>query len=496
MKTPGPYKEKQLNGRQWFWFLAFMGLLTRLSMLRLSAAETTDGILSMTYFSPDLVATPRNVLLPGYPSLLWLGQGIGLPGWIWGRLLAILAGLLFLIPLWKFSRRWVSTEMSGMICLMAIFSPLLWQWSLKVMPDTLFLLFFFGCLERTTAAFVEKRVSVWSQGCLLGAAAALTRPEGFLLLPWIAYTGNAIPKPGSWNRIFLTALLWAAPLYFMKDRFLLLLQAYQEGAGMLEGPGKVDFPLLNFIDHFYAYLTQPLYVFTPLLFWFAILGLAKMMGRKDQAGSAFKKIVIPIYLLLFLSRLIPTQYQDRHMLPFLPLLLVAAGFQLETFVKSLGEKKGSFRAMFWKNGLLSLGLVWLALFSGAVLICQSDSFGDIKRSSGYLRTLPDNAVIYSDEAPKTQYWSGRKVRPLMLPFKPGPGDYVVYHSFYTPRLNAVEQFLQERHQVLLVDRQESMVVPLLTDVMSDPRLQNRIASTAFRFQPQFFKSVVYRIQKW
>jgi hypothetical protein len=38
-----------------------------------------------------------------------------------------------------------------------------------------------------------------------------------------------------------------------------------------------------------------------------------------------------------------------------------------------------------------------------------------------------------------------------------------------------------------------MVVPLLTDLMEDQKLQNRVGATAFRFQPQFFTTLIYRV---
>jgi hypothetical protein len=500
MTDAKPFIPRQLTATQWFWFLAFIGILTRIPMLELSTAETTDGVLSLTYFSADLVQTPRLVILPGYPALLWAGEHLGLAGWLWGRILAALAGLLFLVPLWKLSRRWVPMEMAGIICFMALFSPLLWQWSLKVMPDTLFLAAFWWCLERLTVVYVEKREAAWWQACLAGTVAALTRPEGILLFPWIMALGLGLSREGTWKRFLGLLLVWAAPAYFLGGKLMTLLLAYREGLGLTEGAGRVHFPLMNFIDHFYAYLSQPLYVFTPLVFWFAVLGLAKMVRRPGPEGEAFSKITVQIYVLIFLSRLIPTTYQDRHMLPFLPLLLLAAGFHLETFFQSLDQKPGSVRVMFMKNGLLTLCLSWLALFSAAVLISQNDSFGDIKRSSEFLKTLPKEAVIYSDEVPKTQYWSGRKV--TLMPyleentqFNPKPGDYVVLHSFYIPRINFVDHHLVEKHNAAAIHEDSSMVVPLLTDVMEEPSLQNRTASAAFRFIPQFFRSRVYEIRK-
>jgi len=254
---------------------------------------------------------------------------------------------------------------------------------------------------------------------------------------------------------------------------------------------------LNFIDHLYAYFSQPLYVFTPLVFWLAILGQAKMIRRKERVGDAFRLIVAPIFLVLIVSRLIPTSYQDRHMMPFLPILLVAAAYQLETFLKSLKERRGSLKAMLWKNGILAFCLLYLAVFSAAVLLCQNDSFGDIKRSAEFLKTLPKDAVIYTDEVPKTQYWSGRKVTLIdysQKPFAPNRGDYVILHSFYSPRITVLDTNLKERFGAEGLRSEESMVVPLLTDIMKDPSLQNRIGATALRFQPQFFISVVYEIK--
>jgi hypothetical protein len=389
--------------------------------------------------------------------------------------------------------------MAGITCSMALFSPLLWQWSLKVMPDTLFLLAFWWALERLTAFYVEKDPSAWWQACLAGAVAGLTRPEGFLLLPWILILGMDRSRQGRVRKFAGAILVWAAPLYFMAQKSFLLLNAYREGMGLTEGAARVQFPMMNFIEHFYAYLSQPLYVFTPLIFWFAILGQAKMARRPGLEGEAFRKILLQVFVLLFLSRLVPVTYQDRHMLPFLPLILTAAGYQIETFFKSLGPAR-SWVPILWKNGLVTLCLLWLALFSAAMFMAQNDSFGDIKRSSEFLKTLPADAVIYSDEVPKTQFWSGRKV--VLMPylventqFNPRPGDYIVLHSFYIPRLWAVDRFLTDRHAVEVLKDEPSMVVPLLTDVMEKPELQNRVEATAFRFAPQFFRSRVYRVRK-
>ena len=67
-----------------------------------------------------------------------------------------------------------------------LFSPLLWQWSLKVMPDTLFLAAFWWCLERLTAVYVKKNEGAWWGACLARCAAPLTKHEA------------SSPPPGFW----------------------------------------------------------------------------------------------------------------------------------------------------------------------------------------------------------------------------------------------------------------------------------------------------------
>src|SRR5579859_3528051 len=98
MKDSRPFQPKDLNGPQWFLFLVFMGLITRIPLLGLASAENTDGVLSLTYFSPDLVSTPRFVILPGYPALLVVGGALGDYRMVVGKDLVRAGGPAFLDP--------------------------------------------------------------------------------------------------------------------------------------------------------------------------------------------------------------------------------------------------------------------------------------------------------------------------------------------------------------------------------------------------------------
>jgi hypothetical protein len=340
----------------------------------------------------------------------------------------------------------------------------------------------------------KKDASAWFMACLAGGAAACTRPEGYLLIPWLWSVAEGLGKEGRWKRRFFLILAWAGPLLLLAPKFALILSAYREGAGITPNLPHRFFLMVNFFKHLYIYLTQPVYVFTPLIVGAAFLGLGKMARREGPEGQSFRRILLQVFFLLFLSRLFPVSYQDRYLLPFLPLVLVSAGYELELFFNKWEDRAKPIRNMFIKNGVLTGLLAWCVIYSTGVQISQNDSFGDIKRSAEFIRSLPADAVIYSDEIPKTQYWSGRSLQLVTLPFNPPKGSYVLLHSFYTQRLGFVDQHMREGLGGRVIHQESSMVVPLLTDVMEDNSLQNRCEATAFRFEPQFFNTLTYHME--
>src|SRR5581483_6214897 len=99
----------------------------------------------------------------------------------------------------------------------------------------------------------------------------------------------------------------------------------------------------------------------------------KMTRRTDREGQAFRKVLLQVLTLLFLSRLFPSAYQDRYLLPFLPLILLAAGVHLENFFEHWKSPEKPVQNLFWKNGVLTLCFAWMTLYSAASLVSQSDS---------------------------------------------------------------------------------------------------------------------------
>jgi hypothetical protein len=136
------------------------------------------------------------------------------------------------------------------------------------------------------------------------------------------------------------------------------------------------------------------------------------------------------------------------------------------------------------------------VFAIAVLVVQRDSFGDLRRNAEFLRFLPADARVFSDEIIKTSFWSGRPLEfwdPSQQNLR--SGDFLVFHTFYTPRLSWLENTLHENHQLEPVRSDGSYVVPLLTDLMEDPALQNRPRAVSYRFEPQIFNTRMYRVVK-
>ena len=121
--------------------------------------------------------------------------------------------------------------------------------------------------------------------------------------------------------------------------------------------------MVNFFKHLYTYLTQPVYVFTPLILGASFLGLGKMARAGGPEGQAFRRILLQIYFLLFFIQAFPVSYQDRYLLPFLPLVLVSAGYEMELFFGRWENPTNRVRSMFIKNGALTVMLAWGVIYS-------------------------------------------------------------------------------------------------------------------------------------
>ena len=474
------------------WAVLFsVGLLTRFPFLHWFTSELTDGVLCITYFQSRLYEIPRFVILPGYPALVSMGAGLGLPAETWGSTLSVLFGLWAMVPIWRLARRWVSVEISFLVCLSYLLSPLVWMWSLRVMPETLFLFLFWYAVERSVSieeAPDFKKATILSV-CVLGAF--LVRPEGVLLVLFAVFLLWRNSKYRVWGFVlllFTTALGFLPP---MRILFSHMMGAFQEGAV------EVETPYVHMLGNLWVYITQPAWVFSPILYFLALGGVFVSIGSSDETSRFWKRRLLPLLGIILLLKMVPTNYQDRHLLLFLPAVCILAGLKLQKMEDAWRLRCSEYGLLMRRNGLAALMLGFLTVFSTSVLVLQKDTFGDVFRNAKYLKTLPSNAVVYSDEQIKTEYVSQRPIRVWNPEIRNlNPGDYLVFHTFNTPRLWRLEQTLTRHFEMEWVHHDTSYVVPLLTDLMMDPRLQNRSQATAERFETQYFETNIYRVVRY
>jgi hypothetical protein len=471
--------------------LGIVGVLTRLLFLHWFTTELTDGVLCLTYFKSHLYEIPRFVVFPGYPALVALGAVLGFQVETWGRILSALFGFLTLVPIWRLSRRWASVEISFLVCLAYLLSPLTWMWSLRVMSDTVFLFLFWYAVERLLSfeesPDLKKTMALFF--CALGSF--LVRPEGAFLVLFAVLLLCKKREYRGWGMGLLfsaTALGFLTPMRFL---FSHVLGAFEEGTVGLESP----FPHL--LGNFLVYITQPAWVFSPILFFLAVGGVFLALGLSSETGRFWRRRALWLLSVFLLFKLAPTNYQDRHLFVFLPAVCVFAALKLQSLEDAWRMRCTETNMLLRRNGLAGLMLCFLAIFSIAVLVLQKDAFGDVFRSAQYLKTLPPKSVIYSDEQFKTEYFSKRTVSVWNSEIRRlNPGDYLVFHTLYTPRLNWLEQTLRRHFEMELVHQDTSYVVPLLTDLMMDPKLQNRSQAVSSRFEAQYFETKIFRVIRY
>jgi hypothetical protein len=131
--------------------------------------------------------------------------------------------------------------------------------------------------------------------------------------------------------------------------------------------------------------------------------------------------------------------------------------------------------------------------SGAVLVLQRDTFGDIRRTAEAFTRAPAGANLYSDEVFKMEQFSGRRVEPYApeRPFR--AGDRIALHSLYAdPDEEALR--LGARYRIAVEMETTSRITPLLPDLVADEPVTNRPEWAKYRFREQVFRGVVLRVE--
>lgn len=481
-----------------------------------------------------------------------------------GRAVSAAAGALAVGPVYWTARRLSGESGARFAALLFTISPLVLRWSARVMTDALFLLLVAACLHLALEAWLaarrfpggpdtpaapdswEAQDSPGSPGApdaeaaagsarpdrLLAAAmgtavlAGLTRYQGVLLLLPLSLAGLAFVRACRripW-RTALTALLWGA------------LPAWMAWSGFAHGGQFADRttggPLMTALTYWITaesfVLIAPYYFGYPVAA-LALAGLFVLIGGRDPDAAAGgssprpnrKRVRVPFLLLhgswalailavqsAFLS------FQYRYMMPLLPGLLALAGLGA---ARLEAAARGRWKRAAFSAGLM-LSIVYLTLFSCAVLVLQRGTFGDQRAAADWIRqNVSPDVPVFSNEhygkflrlgSVKLSFWTGRPVQPLLRPsLFPGqppeehelpPGSILVLGNAYggDEALAALYQRLSARYRLRRLQEEpfDARTVPLHDDVMVNPLYNQSVLGWVMRYVPQRFVTQVFQVE--
>ncbi len=522
-------------------FFVAIILVARLACLNLNAAEYTDGILQIIAFQHGLTFWP-----PLYTALIHVLKGpIGDPETA-GKILSILSSALLIIPVYWTAHRLSGRRAAVYASLLLMTNALAWRWGIRVMSDSLFVLLFFSstalywagvCGLRDLPAVEEKDrrsqentlYAVMVFGSLLGALGGITRFQGLLslgllfaflvlALRWKKRTSPPARRTAAaWVSIALYLGIWS--LGFRASLF----GGHAKQIAERAATGLAS-SLLNYWNLFESFILLFPYFITIPVFVLFLLGLIALL-KGDFGMRTFGYGFLAIAAALIAMQTVFSAYQERYLLPLIPFMMVmggVAGARWEQWVgaatgvsRPLGERLPLVggRPLLWARGAISLILLYSLAWSLAVVWLQRGAFGDIKQAARYCAALPPDARIFSNEfykpeipAVKMSYWSGRKVEGLDDSARPAKGDYVCLHSAYgglSPvptllasmlRFDRQIELLRQRYDVTEAAWFDSSLVPLLPDIMENPDTHTNPAAWFYRYTPQRFRTVIFRIE--
>ena len=443
-----------------------------------------------------------------------------------GRLISILAAGITVLPVYLLARRVFGDRAGLFAAALYTASPTVNRWAIRMMNDPITVLFF-----TTSSYFVISAVgsligrreprrepsrrevsegrAVKAEGgdsvgrdlllaFLTGGLAAASRYQGAVLLPplllvegwWIR------SRRPAWTHALLHGLLgfsiFGAVAAWLFARGL-------RGWFQLPGADRTLRESASLIaGNIGAYLWHLPYVLTPFVFLALAIGLLRSSRSADRTTSrkgtsspepgrpAIEKWFYLLFGFVTVEILvihgIYQAFQTRYLLPVLPYVFAVAGHG----IASLSGRRPL------PAVALGLAVATSLAMSGAVLVLQRDTFGDVRRTAEYLAKTPETGAIYSDEIYKMNAFSGKRI----LPYDPRrsfrAGDRIAFHSLYV-NLPAEAQRLSSSYALHVEMETASRITPLLPDIIAEAPVTNRPEWEKYRFREQVFHGAVVRI---
>ena len=469
-------------------YLCLFNLVLKLVLIPTNRAEYTDGILQITLFS-----SPNRLYPPLYTFLVTLLGPIFRNPELAGRFISAICGSLIVLPVFFLARSLFNKQAAFFAGLVYTVSPVPLRWSLHAMTDSLFALLFFLAAFEIWRGFCPDSVNpgkraIW--GTVLAVLATLTRYQGVLLFPPLVLMIIFLVRK-RWRFLFplLVQTLWLLPVFWMVFSGFRHPEQFAERAG-----GDFLSSLANIGNLFESFLSYtPYFMIWPIFFLF-LAGLF-YLGWSESRKRIFFGLFLYLAVFLLLLQSAFSSFQSRYLLPLGPFAAVFAGWGMETLRKKWEARPLLFTLLFAVTIVYGMG------FGLASVFLQREVFRDIKEASLYLKNLPGETVIYSNEAykdlgaVKMRYWSGRAILPYEGERDLPPGSVLCLSSAYggARAFTGHRAWLRRKYGVKLLASFECGIVPLLPDVMEEPVSHQNPLALTFRYTPQHFRTEIYRI---
>jgi len=498
---------------------AALGLVWRLLFLPVSQSSYTDGILQVDMFRQGLSYWPPLFALMAR-ALAWL-PGVGLEGA--GRLVALLAGVLILFPLCAAARRLFGLRAAFWAMAAWLASPMALRWSLQCMTDMPALALWTAALAALILGLEQYLPGLFPQAgpapepsartgnqwlliaSLTAALATLTRYQGILLLPLIlvavwtcARVARSLPTRA--YNAWLTLLPWLAVAGWGALQGMRSLAMHRQQIGQRAS-------VVSYWEFFESFLLIAPYFVTYGLFGFFLYGLFRTQWSTARLRwTAWACLYLGLAVLVGQS--IFQSFQERYLLPLLPLICLFAGHGLAVWERRCERHP----LRFW--GLAGPTLAWGLLFSALVAVEQGSPFLDLKQAALEVRRLNRPAAqVFSNETfnplistVKTSFWSGRSVTLLdSEAVNAGalkPGDLIVLSSYNAGGLEAYRELKAQLIQGLparpIHESFARTALPLLPDIMQESGPKSGTAQSPaawyFRNRRQYFETALLEVQ--
>ncbi len=363
---------------------------------------------SGTYVVPDGFAHPVTSYWPGAP-VLW-----AIPAWLceprWGlcRLAALAVAWAALWQAWRFARRLLSARSAAGVVVLAAFCPAFAANAGVCGSDAAFLALSSAAFAALPDGKVARRRGETAALTACSAAAALLRPEGLLLIPALAlavyWNGGARRAARFAALAFLPALLWLARNRLLAGTASDYARQFASQAAALSDPRVMVEQIARLVGLLFGRGLLGL-AWNPFALAAGLLVLAAagvgavgaLRRRRDPRALALAAFVAAVLVLHVLWR----QVLDRYLLLILVPVLVLCALAVE-------ERLSRGQAAAATALALALGAA-----GDARALTQGRRGAELwPETMAYVRTLPPNVLIQSQDAPAVMLWTGRRALPI------------------------------------------------------------------------------------